>query len=270
MYRVGKMSKKRQPSTPPEEVEDVEVTSPHLQSAPQRKRKRRETQRHHQREESLQQQAVQQQPLKKRRKSSGTTASKVKEEQQQKAREQQMQEQHHLLLLNGEDHQWSLIPEEALLQYTTGSGIMNAKLRDGQRAEYICPGLLKGVQDRLEIIEQPLYRFERYLSFRLDENDNSKVVFPEFTSTSVGSGPHYAIPMSYPDDGSRLPNSHRYILRFRKGMKGAMVEDLSAYSEENEVILPPGTRCRVLKREKNERGGEDIELEGIWSVIRYF
>lgn len=46
---------------------------------------------------------------------------------------------------------------------------------------------------------------------------------------------------------------------FKKGVRAAEVGDLNP--GEGEVILPPGKKCRVVKREKKAEGGEYVELE---------
>ena len=109
---------------------------------------------------------------------------------------------------------------------------------------------MKAVRDRLQTMSQPLVRHEEFLSFREDENDHSKVTFPEFTSTTASTAALGA-----------ATEAGKYNLRFNEGIKGAPVQDVSAFPQENEVILPPQKKCKVVKRVQNAQGGEYIELE---------
>ncbi|KAJ3028847.1 hypothetical protein HDV00_010003 [Rhizophlyctis rosea] len=80
-----------------------------------------------------------------------------------------------------------------------------------------------------------------------------KVVFPEYTSTSRNEGTAQGFGQN--------------LLVFEKGARGASLVDMNPH--EQEVVLPPGKRCKIVKREHRSgktagmpgADGEYVELE---------
>ncbi|KAJ3051039.1 hypothetical protein HK097_007992 [Rhizophlyctis rosea] len=203
-------------------------------------------------QQQAQQHQVQQQQLQQQEALAGQQGAQPPQQPNQGASPQQQQQAAQQQALTTECGSGSTDPLTGIKEYTaTASTGINAKLREGQSANKVAPGVLKGVQERLQTMNEPLVRHEQFLSFQEDENDKSRVTFPEFTSTSTdqqGGGGFGGAPGGY-------------NLHFRAGMKGAPVDDISSNPGENEVILPPQKKCKILKRETNQMGGEDIELE---------